>query len=416
MTTPPCCNNSLLPACERRDSRLPACGAAPADARLGPSAALAATRARVERAAAAGAAKRAKAHGPPSVPAAATAAAALVRSWSLCEDSDATGASLVGVPTAAAEAAAAAVAASSAAAAVAAAAPAALAGGTPLRPLRPLGICCFGTAAFRALAGSCLRPGGADVVLEIGSSYGVCTAQIAAALGDGTSDGMKSGARRVVGVDTSRELVAAAAARFPALRFERADALATPHAVVAIAERLLREEEEEEEEGGGGGGGAAAELVVFVDIGGNRELEALVALLPWVATGLPRVPRLIVVKSEALCKAGRAAGGLDWGALREAAGAAIAARRGGAARREEGRAAAMPHPWRAPLRRNAAGVPICRFHNYRRPSPTWEGPACKEGDECELDHEHCHWCGVAGHIALHCDSDSGGPLIGTRGR
>jgi hypothetical protein len=344
------------------------------------------------------------------VPAAATAAAALVRSWSLCADSDATGASLVGVTTAVAEAAAAAVAASSAAAA----APSALAGGTALHLLRPLGICCFGTAAFRALAGSCLRPGGADVVLEIGSSYGVCTAQIAAALGDGTSDGIKSGARWVVGVDTSKELVAAAAARFPALRFERADALATPHAVAAIAERLLREEEEEEE---GGGGGAAAELVVFVDIGGNRELEALVALLPWVAVGLPRVPRLIVVKSEALCKAGRAAGGvLDWGALREAAGAAIAARRGGAARREEGRAAAMPHPWRAPLRRNAAGVPICRFHNYRRPSPTWQGPACKEGDECELDHEHCHWCGVAGHIALHCDSDSGGPLIGMRGR
>ena len=46
-------------------------------------------------------------------------------------------------------------------------------------------------------------------------------------------------------------------------------------------------------------------LCVFVDIGGNRELEALVALLPWVATALPCVPRFIAVKSETLYAAVR---------------------------------------------------------------------------------------------------------------
>ena len=43
-------------------------------------------------------------------------------------------------------------------------------------------------------------------------------------------------------------------------------------------------------------------LVLFVDIGGTRELESLVALLPWLQKpgNLSIFPRLIVVKSEKL--------------------------------------------------------------------------------------------------------------------
>ena len=55
-------------------------------------------------------------------------------------------------------------------------------------------------------------------------------------------------------------------------------------------------------------------LVVFVDIGGNRELEALVALLPWVASSLPQIPRRIVVKSETMHTAMTA--GNDWTKLK----------------------------------------------------------------------------------------------------
>lgn len=48
--------------------------------------------------------------------------------------------------------------------------------------------------------------------------------------------------------------------------------------VIDIVEKLLMRCKEEE-----------TELVVFVDIGGNRELEALVAILPWVASSLPLI-------------------------------------------------------------------------------------------------------------------------------
>lgn len=328
------------------------------------------------------------------------------------------------------------------------------------------GICCFDTTTFRLLAKQCLREGGTDVALEIGSSYGVCTQQLSDALGCPS---------RVVGVDTSKDLVEAASARYPTLRFERADALATPHAVVDIVKDLLgrratanRGQQHTDITGNTASETPpktppAADLVVFVDIGGNRELEALVVLLPWVASALPVAPRLIVVKSEALFRAGEASGGaLDWPRLQRDAAAAVAKRRGGGGGAvstepaagsdaledevEEGPggqepsakrqntlgtqsagqsaqslqpaqeastlpASKLPHPLKAKLRLNAQGVPICRFHNYRLPAPYWTGPMCRDGDRCEYDHEHCHLCGVAGHIALACDSTTARPLL-----
>jgi hypothetical protein len=122
----------------------------------------------------------------------------------------------------------------------------------PFRPTAgmalPLhGICCSDTATFRRIAKMCVRGGdregddsgsgseaaavaarcggggdgggggggggggsdgsvcgSGDVVVEIGSSYGVCTRLLADALGD---------AGRVVGVDTSKELIEASSVR-----------------------------------------------------------------------------------------------------------------------------------------------------------------------------------------------------------
>jgi hypothetical protein len=71
----------------------------------------------------------------------------------------------------------------------------------------------------------------------------------------------------------------------------------------------------------------------------------------------------------------------------------------------------LPHPLRAPIRYTDAGVPICRFHNYRIVTSSWKGPPCKDGDACACDHEHCHLCGVKGHIALECDSATARPLM-----
>ena len=177
----------------------------------------------------------------------------------------------------------------------------------------PGGIVCSQTSTFRLLARRCVHAH-RDAVLEIGSSYGVCTHVLARALGD---------ARRVVGVDTSKELVAAAAARYPDLQFERADALATPHVITAIVRQLLARMPVSTA-AGATTPAAVPQLVVFVDIGGNRELEALVALLPWLQKELQ--PRLVVCKSETLFDAGREAGGqLDWPALQRVADAAVTA-------------------------------------------------------------------------------------------
>ena len=71
----------------------------------------------------------------------------------------------------------------------------------------------------------------------------------------------------------------------------------------------------------------------------------------------------------------------------------------------------LPHPLKAPIRRNTQGVPICRFHNYRVVTPRWVGPACKDGDACAFDHRHCHLCGLEGHIALNCTNPTTRPLL-----
>jgi hypothetical protein len=138
-------------------------------------------------------------------------------------------------------------------------------------------------------------------------------------------------------------------------------------------------------------------LVVFVDIGGNREIEALVALIPWLETSLPQQPRLVVVKSQTLCAAAIAAPLTveRWTHLKAQSRAAVAQRRA----KEGGRLNAsprLPNALKMPLRKTTDGKPICRFFNY---SPQ----RCRKGGMCPYDHAHCHACGLVGHHALICD-------------
>ena len=259
-------------------------------------------------------------------------------------------------------------------------------------------VVCPDTATFRKHA-SHVRP--EDLVVELGCSFGRCTALLAKQLSDP--------AKQLIGVDTSREVLAAASVEYPNLKFKRADVLRDPMGTLNMVRALC-----DANEGGN--------LCVFVDIGGNRELEALVALLPWIATALPRIPRLIVVKSETLSAAVAERGGVfDWSWLQSKSKSAVLARRGvgvgsggaGGTVGEKSKSVLrrMPHPLKAPLRKNPDGVPICRFHNY---NPREKG--CKmhrdregHGTSCPYDHEHCHWCGMKGHIALDCESVA--PLI-----
>ena len=126
------------------------------------------------------------------------------------------------------------------------------------------------TDTWRQLARSQLDP--AEDALDLGCSSGGGTAVIA------------EHCRSVVGVDIGRDVLERAAAAVPAARFECFDVLRHP-------ERLAS--------------AAAGRSVVFADIGGNRELEALATLLP-LLEALPSV-RLIVVKSKSLYK-----GALEW--------------------------------------------------------------------------------------------------------
>eukprot|EP00854_Cymbomonas_tetramitiformis_P019978 gene19978-23908_t len=122
---------------------------------------------------------------------------------------------------------------------------------------------CYSTKEYRKLARTQLEP--EDACLEIGCSWGRCTYVLA------------QQCRHVVGLDISQEAVEACRAQYPNLRFEMLDCLA-PERLLEYAEGCSK---------------------VFVDIGGNRELEAVRRMISICTTFSPSV---IVVKSQELYK------------------------------------------------------------------------------------------------------------------
>ena len=242
------------------------------------------------------------------------------------------------------------------------------------------------TDAFRGLARACAR--GADgcddnaehiaLAVDIGSAYGHTTNALARALGDPS---------RTLGIDVGWKFVQASRQRFPHLRFERLDVLEDQnHVAQLVASQLARN-----------GPGA---LWVFVDIGGVRELAALVRLLPYVVETLGAAR--VVVKSKrlaAVASARQQQGNADdtsfWAAV-----VAQEAREGirGRSRERPGGAPVDCYPLKLPVRYSVDGVEICRFHNY-------SAAGCIRGSQgrCDLDHLHCHWCGAPGHTALACE-------------
>jgi len=174
--------------------------------------------------------------------------------------------------------------------------------------------------------------------------------------------------------------------------------------------------------------------VVFVDLGGNRELSALVTFLPWVEETL--APRLCVVKSEALqaaavawCSGPVAAVSDDVAALGGLCRGADSLEQAGILPRpaawweslhrssnapplcvpsSSGSAASVlvpnwylaaagsgftRNPLRYPKRFTTSGLQICRPYNYQ---------TCLKAATCPFDHLHCHVCGESGHVARHC--------------
>ena len=150
-----------------------------------------------------------------------------------------------------------------------------------------LGTCklaiCPDTTQFRQWAQSLVSPG--DRVVEIGASYGEASAILAQSSGN---------VANVIALETSKSVLAEAKRRHPDLRFIQLDVLRDPQTLDAIVTSLMAN-------------APKARLSVYVDIGGNRELEALVAILPWIlglrARQMSITPAVVVVKSLTLFRA-----------------------------------------------------------------------------------------------------------------
>lgn len=144
-------------------------------------------------------------------------------------------------------------------------------------------------------------------------------------------------------------------------------------------------------------------LTVFVDIGGDRQLHAVILMLQWIVASFATRIDQAVVKSRTLFAALQAETAKDGGSspllfdhnswfpgqLRTAL-----------------RASMPSHPLQAAKRfvpadsnkEEGEAVAICRYHNYHA-----DGCAKHRDLICPYDHSRCHLCLQKGHIARDCD-------------
>jgi len=141
-------------------------------------------------------------------------------------------------------------------------------------------------------------------------------------------------------------------------------------------------------------------LTIFVDIGGDRQMHAVILLLQWILDSFSStVLTQIIVKSETLYQALRDEANDDDSDVVFDSHSAWFSRQRRIALRET-----MPkHPLQAARRfvitQNETKTTICRYHNYHT-----EGCAKHlDGGTCPYDHNHCHLCLQKGHVARACD-------------
>ena len=236
-------------------------------------------------------------------------------------------------------------------------------------------------------------------MVDIGSSYGVCTEVLA-----------KHCKGNVLGIEVSADLVHEARRRYPHIEFVQMDAL--------LEQTRLKQ-------------ACSDSNKLFLDLGGDRPMEAIVTLLPFLQKEVR--PALIVIKNRELARFAAkhmrdcCADALSETALR---GQAEAGNRAlitagpvlqldrfwenvqlYCEELERARESREPRPHHlenhngvAPVRfvkypldykqrDNGSGTFICRYHNYG---------VCTKPSTCPFDHTHCHQCGQAGHIAKNC--------------
>ena len=278
------------------------------------------------------------------------------------------------------------------------------------------------TNKYRLLAASQLTK--EDHILEIGCSNGECSLVIAKYGGS------------LVGIDVSTEMIAQAKEKMSKtnnnknskVQFHILDPFLQPQKVIQLSSPSSLQDNDD-------AGRKKQPTVIFIDIGGNRDLTSVVRMLEWVKRSF--TPRLIIIKSEEMVQSikeecdsshsptkhqtidndidqihsndqmkrfkpsvirinssGRIENGEDWFHIQVSKissndnnGHLTAIRK------------LFPHPQKAPLKLCPIDqkTPICRYHNYHK-----NGCYHHLEGKCPYDHNHCHWCLQKGHIALQC--------------
>jgi hypothetical protein len=209
-----------------------------------------------------------------------------------------------------------------------------------------------------------------NVVLEIGCSFGLTSLQL--------------GKRytKVIATDISPECIQQRTCALDNVEFLVIDALLAKDEVVelCIANKVS---------------------AIWMDIGGDRNLHAVVLLLGFLLEKLPLL-RFVVCKSEKLyvrcvqsnlfALGSSAIDDNGWFANLHASCYA-----------SEKERKKLKHPQKYSLRFTESGLAICRYHNYEY---------CKKQELCPFDHTTCHFCGEAGHRALECEKMLGELVIG----
>jgi hypothetical protein len=299
------------------------------------------------------------------------------------------------------------------------------------------------TTTYRQLAISHLRPN--DNVLEIGCSTGECTAlllrrnlllhsQNSRQIEQRNIKSANVVMGKIVGFDTGTKILKQADNRLrreyeqsgstlandddaysKIIQLHRIDALADPKGAYALASA-----------------NNTFPGMVLIDIGGNRQLDSVVRMIQWVQTAFKdESPRLILVKSEALEKElstailsshandntncsipsvseeGVITSGQNWfNSLIVSPSSAADDEEANESLSRQQILSRYSHPKKVPLVLSPRGTPICRYHNYHPDGCTKFNKSKNSFDDlqCQYDHEHCHWCQAAGHIALNCPS------------
>jgi len=224
-------------------------------------------------------------------------------------------------------------------------------------------VVCHSTKDFRHWARRCHVDDACEAIIDVGCSTGLTSAILA----------KRFPAKSIVGVDISADSIAKARARVRNhVEFIIVDSVHCKESVLDLI-RTRRA------------------ALVFVDIGGNRDLSAVVVLLAFLLRGV--AGRLaIVAKSEALYAAAvatqqqsRALDDVWLSELVSTASQALQAKR------------RAPQRQRYPVRMDPAdGVtPLCRFFNYFPDS-------CRLAEACPHSHAACHFCLRPGHRAADC--------------